>query len=87
MLVMGRCIEVLRFVGAEDHHLSALKTSVSMPPGPDVLLASMTTQQTRAEVGQRRRGEKRRGEMEYKEEEEEEKRELGQEGGGGGGCG
>lgn len=50
MLVMGRCIEVLRFVGAEDHHLASHKTSANMPPGPDVLLASMTTQQSRAEV-------------------------------------
>ncbi|MPC18905.1 putative E3 ubiquitin-protein ligase HERC1 [Portunus trituberculatus] len=49
VLVMGRCIEVLRFVGAEDHHLASHKTSANMPPGPDVLLASMTTQQSRAE--------------------------------------
>nr|XP_053648636.1 probable E3 ubiquitin-protein ligase HERC1 isoform X3 [Cherax quadricarinatus] len=48
-LVMGRCIEVLRFAGAEDHQLSSLKTVANLPPGPDVILTSMTTQQARAE--------------------------------------
>lgn len=49
--MLGRCVEVLRFVGAEDHQLSHIKTTHTLPPGPEVLLASMTIQQARAEVG------------------------------------
>ncbi|XP_071541149.1 LOW QUALITY PROTEIN: probable E3 ubiquitin-protein ligase HERC1 [Panulirus ornatus] len=48
-MVMGQCLEVLRFVGAEDHQLSTLKTALNLPPGPEVVLNSMITQQTRAE--------------------------------------
>ncbi|ROT68827.1 putative E3 ubiquitin-protein ligase HERC1 isoform X1 [Penaeus vannamei] len=48
-IVLGRCVEVLRFVGAEDHQLSHIKTTHTLPPGPEVLLASMTIQQARAE--------------------------------------
>ncbi|XP_068210388.1 probable E3 ubiquitin-protein ligase HERC1 [Palaemon carinicauda] len=48
-LVIGRCVEILRFVGAEDHQLSSVKTGLNLPPGPDVILSSMVTQQTRAE--------------------------------------
>lgn len=55
-IVLGRCVEVLRFVGAEDHQLSHIKTTHTLPPGPEVLLASMTIQQARAEVGALWRG-------------------------------
>ncbi|CAL4122959.1 unnamed protein product, partial [Meganyctiphanes norvegica] len=48
--LLERIAEIRRFVGAGDHQLSSIKSAAgSLPPPASVLLASMVTQQTRAE--------------------------------------